>query len=91
MADGQALAKDQLGVDPPRAVGGVGRLVRVVNQVHQLRLPQIAGAGAAAAPLVQARPRHLQHPASRGDGDPVINELADHLVDRFGRTFSRAK
>ena len=83
VADVQVLAQDELGVHSARAVGAVGGGVRVVDQVHQLCLLQVAVAGAAAVPGIEAGGGQLQHPAGRGDGDPVVGELADHREDHF--------
>lgn len=91
VTDLQLLTQDQLGMNAAVAVGAVGGGVHVPDRVHQVRLRPGPVAGRAAVPLIEPGGRDLQDPAGRRDGHPVAGELADHRVDHFGRTFSRAK
>jgi hypothetical protein len=84
-------AQAQLGVHPWRAVGAPRVGVDGADDLDQLEIGSVAGAGGPFAPGVEAAGGHVQDPAGRGDGDAVGGELSDHRVDHFGRTFSRAK
>ena len=91
-AAGHAESQAELGVHPRCAVGAAGGGMHLGDRGGQLFVGHLAGAGCPAAPLVEARSRHPQHPAGHRDVDAVSGELVDQPVDHSGPgKASRAK
>jgi hypothetical protein len=90
-ADSHPAPEPQLEADARGAVGVAGRLVDVSDLVGQIRILEITLGGAAAAPLVVARPGDTEHPAGHRDVESVGGEFLDQPEPYFGSTFSRAK
>ena len=89
---GQSQPHPELGVHPRGAVGAAGGGMHLGDRDGQLLVGHLAGAGCPAAPFVEARSRHPQHPAGHRDVDAVSGELVDQPVDHFGSgKASRAK
>ncbi len=78
---GQPEPEPKLGVHPRSPVGATGGCVHLGDRGSELLVGDLAGAGRPAAPLVEARTGHPQHPAGHRDVNAVSGELVDQPVD----------
>jgi hypothetical protein len=87
----QTGAEAELGVAAADPVGLPGPGMHLTQLVNQVRVAQVAGGGAAGAPLVVAGGGDLQDSAGHRHREPGGGQLTDQTEPYFGRTFFRAK